>query len=95
MRLFSQGGFSLADLMLKGRWDNPKTLSHYLQEGFATSKPQEAERIRALAKLLPDVVFELASADDAFEHELLRATPLLGDDAEDAEQNDYQTWMNL
>ena len=61
LELYKQPGASLLDLMYRGRWDNPKTLSHYLQEGFAalaaTSVPQEAARLCAdLAQLLPELV---------------------------------------
>ncbi len=51
--------------MYRGRWDCAKTLSHYLQEGFAALAtvlvpPTSAQVIRSLAELLPDLVEELA-----------------------------------
>ena len=65
LHVFAQGNASLADLMYRGRWDCAKTLSHYLQEGFAALAtvlvpPTSAQVIRGLAELLPDLVEELA-----------------------------------
>ncbi|MBM4022198.1 MAG: hypothetical protein FJ284_08145 [Planctomycetes bacterium] len=63
LHLFSQKNCSLADLMYRGRWDSSRTVSHYLQEGFAALavsviSAAAAQRVRALSDLLPEVVAE-------------------------------------
>ena len=65
LHVFAAGNVSLADLMYRGRWDCAKTLSHYLQEGFAALAsvlvpPTAAVTIRGLSDLLPELVEELA-----------------------------------
>ncbi len=65
LHIFSGGNASLADLMYRGRWDCAKTLSHYLQEGFAALAsvlvaPAAAGTIRGLADLLPELIEEAA-----------------------------------
>jgi hypothetical protein len=65
LHLYTVRGCSLADLMYRGRWDCPRTLSHYLQEGFAALAltyvgESAARRIRELAQLLPELLAEKA-----------------------------------
>ena len=67
LHLYTTRGCSLADLMYRGRWDCPRTLSHYLQEGFAALAltyvgEAAAGRIRQLAQLLPELLAERAAA---------------------------------
>ncbi len=66
---FSARGSSLADLMYRGRWDSSRTLSRYLQEGFAVLAttlvmPAEAAVIRELAALWSEVLAEVGRERD-------------------------------
>ena len=67
LHLYTVRGCSLADLMYRGRWDCPRTLSHYLQEGFAALAltyvgEGAARKIQQLAQLLPELLDERAAA---------------------------------
>ena len=65
VEIYKRRGASLLDVMFAGRWGKVRTLSHYLQEGFAslaaTAIPREAAVLwTELALLLPSMILDLA-----------------------------------